>query len=104
MAEAGLAPSVLVVGGGFAGIAASVTLAEQGLRVTLLERRGMLGGRASSFVDPVTGYTLDACQHCTLGCCTHLAALLEALGFHQHVRYHYTIAFSDTLGRRFDLL
>lgn len=103
MAEDGAAPSALVVGGGFAGIAAAVALADQGVRVTLLERRRMLGGRASSFVDAATGLTQDACQHCTLGCCTQLASLLEALGVHRHIRYHDTIAFRDVLGRRWDL-
>ncbi len=103
MAESAPPPSALVLGGGFAGIAASVALAGLGVRVTLLERRTMLGGRASSFVDAVTGLTQDACQHCTLGCCTHLAALLEKLGVHQHVKCQDTIAFRDALGRRWDL-
>lgn len=38
--------NVLVVGGGAAGVAAAVTAARQGLRVTLLERYGFCGGGA----------------------------------------------------------
>ena len=37
---------VLVVGGGAAGVAAAVTAARQGLKVTLLERYGFCGGGA----------------------------------------------------------
>ncbi|MGH8966247.1 MAG: FAD-dependent oxidoreductase, partial [Actinomycetes bacterium] len=41
----GQAPRVAVVGGGIAGIAAAVALAERGVRVQLLEREQQLGGR-----------------------------------------------------------
>ncbi|HET8760984.1 MAG TPA: FAD-dependent oxidoreductase, partial [Nitrospiria bacterium] len=54
---------VIVIGGGFAGLAAGVALAERGYRVTVLEKRSRLGGRASSFVDPATGEVLDNGQH-----------------------------------------
>ena len=46
---------VVVVGGGFAGLAAAVRVARAGAQTTLLERRPFLGGRAYSFADPVTG-------------------------------------------------
>ena len=76
----GLNPSVIVVGGGLAGIAATVSLAQRGFRVTLLESRTRLGGRASSFSDPVSGQLVDACQHVTMGCCTNFAKLCETVG------------------------
>jgi isorenieratene synthase len=41
--------SVVVVGGGIAGIAAAVALAERGVAVTLVERETSLGGRAGAF-------------------------------------------------------
>ncbi|MFD5164207.1 FAD-dependent oxidoreductase, partial [Streptomyces hawaiiensis] len=41
----GDAPSVAVVGGGIAGLAAATGLAERGARVTLYEREESLGGR-----------------------------------------------------------
>ena len=53
----------VVVGGGFAGLAAAVRLANAGVRVTLLERRPFLGGRAYSFEHPATGETLDNGPH-----------------------------------------
>jgi len=40
-------PDVLVVGGGVAGMSASLRLADQGIRVFLVERRSMLGGTAN---------------------------------------------------------
>ncbi|MCC5821817.1 MAG: hydroxysqualene dehydroxylase HpnE [Phycisphaerales bacterium] len=69
-----------VVGGGLAGIAAALTLADHGRRVVLLEQTRRLGGRASSFVDPTTGEELDNCQHVVMGCCTNYRALIDRLG------------------------
>jgi len=78
-ARAGRA-DVVVVGGGVAGLAASVRLAERGVRVTLVESRRRLGGRAASFLDPATGERLDNCQHVALGCCTAYLDLCARLG------------------------
>src|SRR5438067_383577 len=74
------APSVLVVGGGLAGLAAAAALAPRGFRVTVLESRGRLGGRAGSFADPATGQPVDACQHVSMGCCTNFAHFCETVG------------------------
>ncbi|CCW35134.1 squalene-associated FAD-dependent desaturase [Chthonomonas calidirosea] len=94
------AKSVLVIGGGVAGIAASVVLADAGFRVLLLEKRPLLGGRASSFVDPIVGERVDECQHGTMRCCTNLADLLERLGVHQQIDYCDTLEFLEPNGRR----
>ena len=42
------APRTIVIGGGIAGLAASVLLAREGHRVTLFERGDELGGRAAT--------------------------------------------------------
>ncbi len=51
--------SILILGGGLAGIAAAVRLSEAGHKVTLIETRLKLGGRATSFLatrlDPPEG-------------------------------------------------
>jgi len=72
--------SVIVIGGGLAGLASAVGLAQHGFRVTVLESRNRLGGRAGSFTDAATGQMVDACQHVSMGCCTNLAHLLRTVG------------------------
>ena len=71
---------VLVLGGGIAGIAAALELLDAGRRVTLVEARNFLGGRAFSFTDSTTGLTLDNGQHVIVGCCVQFIDLLERLG------------------------
>ena len=58
---------VAVVGGGFAGLAAAIALQERRHDVTLLERRGVLGGRATSFPDAVSGEDVDNGTHLMIG-------------------------------------
>jgi squalene-associated FAD-dependent desaturase len=69
---------VVVIGGGLAGIAAALDLAEAGARVTLLEVRPRLGGAAYSFERD--GLLLDNGQHVFLRCCSAYRELLERLG------------------------
>ena len=45
---------VAIVGGGLAGIAAAIRLLEHDMQPIIIETRKMLGGRATSFVDPRT--------------------------------------------------
>jgi squalene-associated FAD-dependent desaturase len=71
---------VLIIGGGFAGLAAAVDLAEAGRRVLLLERRSFLGGRAYSFTDKTTGDTIDNGQHLMMGCYHRTLRFLEKIG------------------------
>lgn len=52
-----------MVGGGFAGLAAAIALQERRHDVTLLERRGILGGRATSFADAQSGEAVDNGTH-----------------------------------------
>jgi hydroxysqualene dehydroxylase len=70
---------VIVIGGGFAGLSAATALAQKGCRVTVLEGRQVLGGRAYSFVDPVTGDSVDNGQHLFMGCYYETQTFLERL-------------------------
>ncbi|UUU29237.1 hydroxysqualene dehydroxylase HpnE [Streptomyces sp. CA-210063] len=60
--------TAVVVGGGLAGITAALSLADAGVRVTLLEGRPRLGGLAFSFQRG--DLTVDNGQHVYLRCCT----------------------------------
>jgi len=84
---------VAVVGGGLAGLAAAVRLAEHGLQVELFEARPRLGGRAASFRDALSGELVDRCRHVSMGCCTALADLCRRTGladcFQRHRRLHF---------------
>ena len=78
---------ILVIGGGFAGLAAAVDLAERGLPVLVLERRNFLGGRAYSFTDKITGDVIDNGQHLMMGCYHHTLALLDKIGARDKLKF-----------------
>jgi squalene-associated FAD-dependent desaturase len=100
-----IAPHVIVIGGGFAGLTAAVSLASSGVRVTLLEARGQLGGRASSFRDRQTGEWVDNGQHILMGCYHETFAFLRAVGAEQDIDLQRTleVTFVD-LERRLSVL
>jgi squalene-associated FAD-dependent desaturase len=91
--------SVIVIGGGLAGLAAGVALAEAGWRVRLFELRPFLGGRATSFVLP-DGEHVDNCQHVTLGCCTNLDDFYRRVGSADKIKFFDRLVFLDPQGRR----
>jgi len=99
------APGVIVVGGGYAGIAAAMTLADAGVAVTLLEERRMWGGRATSWADPKMAEPLDNGQHVWLGCYDRALALLGRLGTAHHVALDrgLDLAYRTHEGRAFRL-
>lgn len=86
-------PSIAVLGGGLAGIAAAVRLSQRGCPVTLIETRKKLGGRATSFVDPTSKEVLDNCQHVLVGCCTSLMDLYRRLGVADKIEWHRKLYF-----------
>jgi squalene-associated FAD-dependent desaturase len=91
--------NVLVVGGGLAGIATAVALAERHIPVTILESKPRLGGRASSFVDPATGDTVDLCQHVAMGCCTEFLRFCETVGIRGFLQPQPALWFMTSDGR-----
>ena len=92
-------PKVVIVGGGLAGLAAASTLVQRGLSLTLVESRPRLGGRASSFLDPVTGESVDNCQHVSMACCTNLADFCERVGVSGLFRREPEVVFLSREGR-----
>ena len=91
--------NVIVIGGGLAGLAAGVALAEAGWQVRLFEQRPFLGGRATSYVLP-SGEHVDNCQHVTLGCCTNLEDFYRRVGSSNKIKYFDRLVFLDPQGRR----
>jgi squalene-associated FAD-dependent desaturase len=77
---------VIVVGAGAAGLSAAVALARDGKRVTLLERRPYVGGRAYSYEHPALEEVVDS-QHVLLGCCTNLIELCQQAGSADKIRW-----------------
>jgi squalene-associated FAD-dependent desaturase len=98
--QAGSAPSVGIVGGGLAGLAAGCALADSGFRVTLFERRPFLGGRASSYEHPGTGEVVDNCQHVLFGVCTNLIEFYDRIGVGDKIRWTDEMTFVEPGGRR----
>jgi 15-cis-phytoene desaturase len=71
---------VVVVGGGLAGLSCAVALADQGLKVTVLEAAPGLGGRASSWQHAATGDMVDIGPHIFHSEYHNMLAFLERLG------------------------
>ena len=92
-------PDVVVIGGGLAGLSASVALADSGFQVSLFEKGPRLGGRATSYILP-SGESIDNCQHVTLGCCTNLEDFYRRVGVADKIRYHDHLVFGASGGRR----
>ena len=71
-------PRVAIIGAGYAGMAAAVTLAANNIPVTVFESAQQLGGRARGVLYNDT--QLDNGQHILLGCYRHTLGLIEQVG------------------------
>lgn len=77
----------VVIGGGLAGLASAVWLAEAGKKVTLLERRGRLGGRTQAMkVDGIADLA-DNGQHVIASGYDHLFRYLTSVGTRSMVEF-----------------
>jgi len=92
--------TVTVIGGGVAGMSAACALAEAGYRVQLRERRGYLGGRASSYLHPGVGEVIDNCQHVLFGCCTNLQGFYRRIGVAERIYWTSEMTMIEPGGRR----
>ena len=70
---------VLVIGGGWAGLAAAVRAVQLGGQVTLLDMAPQLGGRARSWQDD-EGHWRDSGQHILIGAYRDTLALMRTVG------------------------
>jgi len=90
---------VIVAGAGVAGLSAAVALAQAGARVTVLERRPYIGGRAYSYEHPTLEETIDS-QHVVVGCCTNLLELARQAGMADTIRWYDELVFLEPNGNR----
>ena len=77
--------SVIVLGGGIAGLASAVRLIQHGLKPIVLEKRPFLGGRAYSFIDRETGIEIDNGQHVFVGACKQFQKYIADIGLDDQV-------------------
>lgn len=91
---------VAVIGGGVAGMSAACGLADGGFKVILVERRGYLGGRASSYLHPGVNEVIDNCQHVLFGCCTNLIGFYKRIGVAEKIRWTSEMTMIEPGGRR----
>ena len=91
--------TVTIIGGGVAGMSAACALAQAGLRVSLVERRGYLGGRASSYLHPGVNEVIDNCQHVLFGCCTNLIAFYRRIGVADRIHWTSDMTMIEPGGR-----
>ena len=96
-------PSVKIVGGGLAGLAAAAKLGATGFEVDLHEARPFLGGRATSFpVNPAEADSprIDNCQHVLLRCFDALLDFYRRCGVEDKIRFYDRLYFVRPGGRR----
>lgn len=77
---------IVVIGGGYTGLVAALRLAEQGNKVTILERGNSLGGLASDF--KVEGASLERAYHHLFKTDTHIINMANELGVGEKLQWH----------------
>ncbi len=93
-------PSVIVIGGGLAGLASAAALGGAGFDVDLFESRPFAGGRATSYLLPGETGTIDNCQHILLRCCVNLLDFYRRMGVEDQIEFHREFVFIEPGGRR----
>jgi carotenoid phi-ring synthase / carotenoid chi-ring synthase len=93
------ARSVVVVGGGLAGLACAYELSQRGFQVTLLERAAQLGGKIASWEIQVGGesFMMEHGFHGFFPQYYNLNHLVEELNIQDHFRslQYYSVVYSD---------
>jgi squalene-associated FAD-dependent desaturase len=95
-------PTVIVIGGGLAGLSAAAALGAAGFHVEVFEARPFLGGRATSFpLSPSDDASelIDNCQHVLLRCCVNLLDFYGRLGVKDLINFYREFVFIEPGGR-----
>lgn len=96
---------IIVIGGGFAGLTASVLLSERGFKVELYESSPKLGGRAYSFHHSPTGDLIDNGQHIMMGCYHYTLKFLRKIEAEKNIELlsPLHVSYIERGGRQFEL-
>lgn len=79
--------NVGIIGAGWAGLAAAVSLRDAGHTVAVHEASGTLGGRARAVDRPEFAAMLDNGQHILLGAYSHTLSLMQRLGLNTETAF-----------------
>jgi 15-cis-phytoene desaturase len=94
-------PTVLIVGGGLAGLTAAKYLSEAGYGVTLLEKRAILGGKVSAWKD-ADGDWIETGLHAFFGAYADIYTLMRELGTYDHIDWKkHELTYTLAGGERF---
>jgi zeta-carotene desaturase len=79
-------PKTVIIGGGLAGLATAVKLLDAGVDVEVIEKRDVLGGKASSWRD-ADGDHIESGLHCFFRCYTELIPFFRHVGVYDNIRW-----------------
>lgn len=113
-----LKPKVVIIGSGFAGLAAGYALSKRGIDVTILEARSRLGGRVYSYkIEPDENLVVElgaewigSAHTRTIELCQELGLELQNNQFNTHLIYrgkyfhHNEWSFSEDWNQKFERL
>ena len=95
-------PTLAIIGGGLAGLAAAVAAVQRGLHVELFEQAPAPGGRAGSYHDAQADQLVDLSPHVAMGCCTNLLDFCRRTETADGFERYATLHFFGPDGRRYD--
>jgi 15-cis-phytoene desaturase len=99
--ERGMGGTVIIGGGGLAGLAAAKRLVDAGYRVELLEQRPILGGKVSSWRD-AEGDWVESGLHVFFGAYVEIFDLMREVGIYENVLWkEHVLTYTLTAGERF---
>ncbi len=93
--------SVLIIGGGLAGLTAAKRLTDKGFQVRVIEKRDIYGGKVSSWKDS-EGDWIESGTHCFFGAYGVLYDLMKEIGTYHAVQWKdHQLTYTLSGGERF---
>ncbi|MCB9128168.1 MAG: FAD-dependent oxidoreductase [Ardenticatenales bacterium] len=93
---------VIVIGGGFAGLAAAKRVQEAGYDVTVLEKRDRFGGKWSSWTDE-DGDVIETGLHVYFGAYEEIYELMKDIGIYDRIQWkEHVLTYTLADGERFE--